>query len=183
MAPPSNSSDEPSTGAAADQGQLIDPKSVHTTPNNLQGRRGFLAALGGVSLVWLGSLLYPVYRYLSPPANSDPLSKNAKTKVDKVTAADVALPGQGKNGGYAGRGLIVLRTNEGQLRAFDAKCTHAGCNVSFAGDKMSCPCHGGTYDLAGKNIAGPPPRPLAELDVFEENGELFVGRRQSERMG
>lgn len=147
---------------------------IDAPPQDVPTRRGFLATLGGVSLVWLGALLYPVYRYLSPPAATGDTAKLEKTKVDKIKALDVSQPGQGKNGGYAGRGIIVLRTDEGDLRAFDAKCTHAGCNVSFAGDKMSCPCHGGTYDLAGKNVSGPPPRPLAELNVFEENGELFI---------
>jgi cytochrome b6-f complex iron-sulfur subunit len=69
---------------------------------------------------------------------------------------------------------VVLRARDGQLRAFDAKCSHAGCNVKFDGARMACPCHGGIYDLTGKNIAGPPPRPLTELGVREENGELFI---------
>ena len=98
--------------------------------------------------------------------------------MDKVTPADVAEAGQGKNGGYAGRGLIVLRSAEGQLRAFDAKCTHAGCNVSFEGSRIACPCHGGIYDLSGKNVSGPPPKPLTELQIIEENGELFVSQAE-----
>lgn len=138
-------------------------------------RRGFLAALGGLSLVWVGALLQPIYRYLSPPLAAKAAGQGGgKIKADKITPADVAQPGQGKNGGYAGRGLIVFRDPEGQLRAFDAKCTHAGCNVSFEGTRMACPCHGGVYDLAGKNVSGPPPKPLTELLVFEEDGALFV---------
>ncbi|MFH1746103.1 MAG: Rieske 2Fe-2S domain-containing protein, partial [Planctomycetota bacterium] len=65
------------------------------------------------------------------------------------------------------------------LRAFDSKCTHAGCNVEFQGDKIFCHCHGGTYDLDGKNIAGPPPRPLTELAVVEDEGQLFVLRPEA----
>jgi len=138
------------------------------------GRRGFIAAIGGLSALWLSGLLYPIYRYLSPPAETNPLGKEGKLEVDKITPAEVARPGQGKNGGYGGRGLIVLRAADGQLRAFDAKCSHAGCNVRFDGTRMACPCHGGIYDLDGKNIAGPPPKPLTELAVHEENGRLFV---------
>lgn len=159
--------DEPTQTQAQNDGQ---PEGQS---GDVRARRGFLATLGGICLVWVGALMYPVYRYLSPPPTGGS-EKVGKTKIEKVRPEDVAQPGQGKNGGYAGRGLIVLRTDQGELRAFDAKCTHAGCNVSFAGDKMSCPCHGGTYDLHGRNVAGPPPRPLAELSVFEENGELFV---------
>jgi Rieske Fe-S protein len=141
-----------------------------------RGRRGFLTALGGLSLVWLGTLIYPIYRYLSPSAATNNPARSGKIKVDKISLADVAQPGQGKNGGYAGRGLIVLRSAEGQLRAFDAKCTHAGCNVAFEGARIACPCHGGVYDLSGKNVSGPPPKPLTELQVIEENGELFVSQ-------
>ena len=138
------------------------------------GRRGFLTALAGLSVLWLSGLLYPIYRYLSPRVETSPLGKAGKLKVDKITPAEVARPGQGKNGGYGGRGLIVLRAADGQLRAFDAKCSHAGCNVRFDRTRLACPCHGGIYDLTGKNIAGPPPEPLTELLVREENGELFV---------
>jgi cytochrome b6-f complex iron-sulfur subunit len=138
------------------------------------GRRGFMAALGGLSALWAAGLIYPVYRYLSPPAETSPFGKGRKLKVDKISARDVARPGEGKNGGYGGRGLIVLRTSEGQLRAFDAKCTHAGCNVRFDATRMACPCHGGIYDLTGKNISGPPPKPLTELSVVEENGDLYI---------
>jgi len=157
------------------------PTDSKATDDPVKGRRGFLAALGGVSLVWLGTLVYPVYRYLSPPAATNRFGKTGKVKVDKIAPADVQQPGQGKNGGYAGRGLVVLRTAEGQLRAFDAKCTHAGCNVAFEGTRMACPCHGGIYDLSGKNVSGPPPRPLTELRVFVENGDLYVSANNEAR--
>lgn len=162
---------------------------MNAPPNGLvdkeeaRGRRAFFGTLGGLSLAWLGSLVYPVFRYLSPPAAADLFGKTGKMKVDKITPADVARPGQGKNGGYGGRGLIVLRTPSGELLAFDAKCTHAGCNVSFEGPRLHCPCHGGTYDLHGRNISGPPPRPLTELAVSEENGELFVSKLNTEKRG
>ncbi len=147
-----------------------------TPPADITSRRGFLLTLGGVSLAWLGALLYPIYRYLAPVAAVDPFAKGGRARVERVTAKDVEKPGQGKNGGAAGRGIVVLRNAEGKLRAFDAKCTHAGCNVTFEGSRIVCPCHGGIYDLTGKNVAGPPPSPLAELGVVEENGELFVMR-------
>ena len=69
---------------------------------------------------------------------------------------------------------MIFRNPSGQLKAFDAKCTHAGCNVAYEGDKIFCNCHGGTYNLQGKNIAGPPPRPLTELKVVVENDKIFV---------
>ncbi len=58
-----------------------------------------------------------------------------------------------------------------------ATCSHLGCLVNFHKEKREfvCPCHGGRYDLAGKNIAGPPPEPLTRFPIKIENGILMVG--------
>lgn len=148
------------------------------------GRRKFIAlAAGGLGVAWLGASAYPVYKYLSPQPVPDPFGEDGKAAVEKITPQEVASPGRGKNGGYAGRGLIVFRNQDGDLKAFDSKCTHAGCNVAFQTDKLFCNCHGGTYDLDGKNIAGPPPKPLTELKVFEEEGVLYVSRPEGHEKG
>ena len=139
-------------------------------------RRRFLWALFGAGLAWAGAALYPVYRYLSPQPVPDPFGEDGRALVEKITPAEVSRPGTGKNGAYGPRGLLVLRDPDGTLRAFDSKCTHAGCNVAFQGDKIYCHCHGGTYDLHGRNISGPPPRPLTELGVVEDAGSLYVYR-------
>jgi cytochrome b6-f complex iron-sulfur subunit len=143
---------------------------------NEHGRRGFFAVLGGLAVAWAGAMLFPVYRYLSPRPAPDPFAKG-QVHVDGVGLADVAKPGASKSGGYAGRGLVILRTSSGSLRAFDTKCSHAGCNVRFEGTRFVCPCHGGVYDLDGKNVSGPPPRPLLELAVAQDNGGLVVSRQ------
>ena len=41
--------------------------------------------------------------------------------------------------------------------------------------EFECPCHGGRYDLSGRNVAGPPPAPLTRLPVRIEQGMLMVG--------
>jgi cytochrome b6-f complex iron-sulfur subunit len=153
------------------------------TPKNDKRRKFLLAAAGGIGVAWAGAAAYPVYKYLAPQPVPDPFGEEGKALVDKITPTDVANPGMGKNGGYASRGIIVLRNGEGDLKAFDSKCTHAGCNVEFQGDKIYCNCHGGTYDLTGKNIAGPPPKPLTELKVFEENGALYVSPIEPQQKG
>ena len=154
------------------------PKDNESDPSGsppASNRRKFLAvAAGGLGIAWVGAAAYPVYKYLSPQAAPDPFGEDGRAVVDKISPAEVARPGAGKNGGYATRGVIVFRNPEGDLKAFDSKCTHAGCNVAFQGDKLFCHCHGGTYDLTGKNIAGPPPKPLTELKVVEEEGVLYV---------
>ena len=141
-----------------------------------RSRRGFLGFLGAVGLGWLAAALYPVFRYLSPQAPPDPFGEDGRALVEQIAAVDVSRPGMGRNGKYGYRGLILFRNQGGTLKAFDSKCTHAGCNVAFEGERIYCHCHGGTYDLDGQNIAGPPPRPLTELGVAEEDGLLYVSR-------
>ena len=38
-------------------------------------------------------------------------------------------------------------------------------------------CHGGVFDIEGRLLAGPPPRPLDSLNYKIENGELRVEYR------
>lgn len=55
-------------------------------------------------------------------------------------------------------------------------CTHMGCNVVWNGEKQLflCPCHGGQYTADGRNVAGPPPRPLDRIPARVENGVLMI---------
>jgi hypothetical protein len=77
------------------------------------GRRGFLLTLGGIGAAWVGALLWPVYRYVAPLPEADPFGSEGRLRIDKLEAADLARPGSGGNGGYAGRGIIVLRGKDG----------------------------------------------------------------------
>lgn len=138
------------------------------------GRRGFLAVMGGLAVAWFAAVAYPVFRYLSPRPPPDPFAQGGKALVQGVAPAEVARPNQGKNGMYGGRGVVVFRDPGGVLKAFDSKCTHAGCNVQFQGDRIYCNCHGGTYDLEGRNVAGPPPRPLTPLKAIVEGDAIYV---------
>lgn len=143
------------------------------------GRRRFLGGLGVLSLAWLTALVYPAYKYLAPAAARDPYDKEGKSPIEGLKADEVAKPGQGKNAGFAGGGLIVFRASNGELKALSSKCTHAGCNVQFQGDSLICHCHGGIYDLEGKNVSGPPPKPLTPYRVLERDGLLFVLRPEN----
>jgi Rieske Fe-S protein len=71
-----------------------------------------------------------------------------------------------------------VRTQEGRYRAYSATCTHLNCTVQYRGDikQIWCACHNGIYDLNGKNVSGPPPRPLDEYAVNVSGGEIVVTR-------
>ncbi|HJV90726.1 MAG TPA: Rieske 2Fe-2S domain-containing protein [Holophagaceae bacterium] len=80
-------------------------------------------------------------------------------------AADLQ-PGQSKLFTFrdADDRCILLRTPEGQLRAFRQTCTHLGCAVRFDGQRLECPCHMGFFEPdKGFPVQGPPTRPLAGI--------------------
>jgi menaquinol-cytochrome c reductase iron-sulfur subunit len=55
-------------------------------------------------------------------------------------------------------------------------CTHLGCPIRWQAKRSSfvCPCHGAVFDADGKNVAGPPPRPMDPIESRAEEGQLFV---------
>lgn len=72
-------------------------------------------------------------------------------------------------------GLIyVRRTEDGEVLALSAVCTHLGCNVRWREDesRFACPCHAGFFDMDGNVTSGPPPRPLWRLETRVVDGEL-----------
>src|SRR2546429_75378 len=59
--------------------------------------------------------------------------------------------------------VYVVKINSDYL-VFSNVCTHMQCPVRWQADlgQFLCPCHGGLYDITGKNIGGPPPKPLPQ---------------------
>jgi Rieske Fe-S protein len=80
---------------------------------------------------------------------------------------------------FGAKPAIVIREASGELKALSATCTHLSCTVQYRGDmsQIWCACHNGRYDLTGKNVAGPPPRPLEAFDVSVRNDEIMISRR------
>ena len=37
-----------------------------------------------------------------------------------------------------------------------------------------CPCHDGFFDIAGKVVSGPPPKPLNPYQSKVENGQIMI---------
>lgn len=68
---------------------------------------------------------------------------------------------------------ILIRAKDGEFYAYDQKCTHLSCPVYYAkeADMLECPCHEGGFDVKdGRNLYGPPPRPLPRI-ALEKRGE------------
>jgi thiosulfate dehydrogenase [quinone] large subunit len=70
---------------------------------------------------------------------------------------------------------ILIREKNGELKAFSAICTHAGCTVGYDGQQIYCPCHGGVYNpQTGAVEGGPPPTGLAPKTVVEHRGQIYA---------
>ena len=70
----------------------------------------------------------------------------------------------------------VVQNGDGSLAVLSNRCTHLGCGVDWdaRAEQFRCPCHGGVFDLEGRVVEGPPPRPLVQLASKVEDGNIFV---------
>jgi Rieske Fe-S protein len=139
-------------------------------------RRDFLNwFLGTTAGAFLVSVLYPLSRYLIPP------------KVEESTSRTVTLaikPQEVKaNSGqifrFGSQPAILVNSPSGELKAFSAACTHLACIVQYRSDinQIWCACHNGHFDLNGKNVEGPPPKPLEEYAVNVRGDQIVVSKK------
>ena len=155
-------------------------------PYSLVERRSFLSRMSViVGAGFFAQIVLPVWRYLFPGMSREP---------DKIEFTDVMLtqlnaiePGSCFRFQWGGVPGLALRAHDGELRVFKGVCTHADCNVAWRSknNDFFCACHEGRYDEYGRNIEGPPPRPLTKLFItFEGNletgiTELIIWRNES----
>jgi cytochrome b6-f complex iron-sulfur subunit len=120
-----------------------------------------LGTTGGALLL---SVLYPIARYLSPPD----IPEATTNQVEAGPTNDPELLQNGyKIVRFGVEPVILIRVADDDFRAYAATCTHLDCIVEYQPDhrRIWCNCHNGAYDLSGRNVAGPPPRPLEEFQV------------------
>ena len=129
------------------------------------GRRRFLNWFLGTSVgALLASIGWPLIRFLTPPRLPEPSAR----EVEASSMRDPELMEKAfKIVRFGADPVIVVRLSDTDVRAFSAVCTHLDCIVTYRKEKdlIWCYCHNGVYDLTGKNIGGPPPRPLAAYKV------------------
>ena len=145
---------------------LVKPKSRRSALRFLIG--------GSLATLWI-SLVYPLVRYLIPPAEATATANEAL-----AGAVGELKPNTAKTFRFGSRPALLVRLPDGDYRCMSAVCTHLGCTVQYQPETQQiwCPCHNGRYDLNGRNIQGPPPRPLLTYDVKVQGEEIHVSRRQ-----
>ena len=74
------------------------------------------------------------------------------------------------------RSIWAFRTEKGEVVVYSPICPHLGCGYHWEEEekKFFCPCHDSVFDLDGKVLAGPAPRPLDTLPIKVEENRLFV---------
>jgi Rieske Fe-S protein len=138
-------------------------------------RRGFLDWFLTTSFgAFLLAILDPVAGYLIPPQVEESTSRNVSLAIKpeeiKLNSGQIVR--------FGSRPAILVRTPAGELRAFSAVCTHLACIVQYWPDlnHIWCACHNGHFDLNGKNIAGPPPKPLEQYEVNVRPDRIVVSK-------
>ncbi len=108
----------------------------------------------------------------------------------RIEGAETLLPGSSLYFNYPTRNdpAVLLRSSDGEFKAYSRRCSHAGCSVDVdaAHRCLKCPCHQGTYDMRmGYVMFGPPRRPLDEIVLQMRAGgqvwaagKKFVGKTE-----
>lgn len=143
------------------------------TEHALEDRRAFLRGLLRGSLaVGLLSLLGGMIAYLFP---SERRGLNPRGRL-RVARVEEIPQGGGKQLIFRGEPVWVLHLKGGFV-GLSAVCTHKGCILNWDEKRrtLTCPCHGGLFDVGGNVLAGPPQRPLTRLRAEVLDGEIYLG--------
>jgi len=143
-------------------------------------RREFIkkALFGLFALLGLGAL-FAGLRALAPAGRRDkelawfPLATEDEVPRSGVKKAELVYAVAGKER----KARVFIVASADKLTVFSAVCSHLGCLVNYRKEtrEFVCPCHGGKYDISGRNIEGPPPAPLTNYPIEVRNGILMVG--------
>ena len=136
------------------------------------GRRRFLDLLLGTGVfATLGAIFYPVFKFMTPPRVVEATQNSVVAAKSGELAANT-----GKIFKFGNKPGLLIRTPSGEVKAFSAVCTHLDCIVQYKPDakQIWCACHNGQYNLSGKNVGGPPPRPLEEFAVKVQGDDIVV---------
>jgi len=113
-----------------------------------------------------------------PTASSNPAIPAGARKIGNISQVPVNAAGAVTDP-KTGDPAVIVHTSGSNFYAYDAVCTHAGCTVQYDPQQrlLICPCHGGAFDPAhgAQVVAGPPPTPLAPIDMkIDSAGDIYI---------
>jgi Rieske Fe-S protein len=70
--------------------------------------------------------------------------------------------------------IVITQPQAGNFKAFNATCTHQGCQVvEVRNGTINCPCHGSQFKIADGSVAqGPAARPLREIAITVSGADI-----------
>ena len=139
-------------------------------------RRQFLKFLGLTSLAFFTGTLGVALKAVYEQGRTGSLPEKRVASVSDVpegTSLNFEYPEEG----YA---ALLVHLPGGEFVAYEQRCTHLMCPVLYEHERgrLFCPCHEGVFDpTTGKNVAGPPPRPLNKIQLEVRGNDIYaVGR-------
>ena len=154
---------------------MPEPKAAGQEPRQPGRRRWLEFMLGSSFVASLTAVFYPILQFVLPPPSGE-----LDTHTVVAGAADELALNTAKIFRFGNKPGLLVRLPEGGYRAFAATCTHLDCTVQYRDREHDiwCACHNGTYDLRGRNLSGPPPRPLEEYAVHVRGNEIVAARKE-----
>ena len=91
-----------------------------------------------------------------------------------IASESEVAPGSAYKFKDSGNPAFLVHLDNGNFVAYSAICTHQACTVAYKDGNLACPCHGSVFDPAdgAAVVAGPAQRPLPEIPVKVEGGEV-----------
>jgi menaquinol-cytochrome c reductase iron-sulfur subunit len=128
-------------------------------------------------------LTFPLIGYLVSPA----FKRRTQAWVDVGAVGDLAagVPTQleymatvqdGYHETKTQKAVWAIKQPGDDVTVFSPMCPHLGCGYHWdrGEQKFKCPCHGSVFDVSGRVVGGPAPRPLDVLPYKVEGGRLLV---------
>lgn len=162
--------------AIAHRPRMKDSKVCGSTRREFCAQAAGLAALGGAFTILQGCGGSP-----TSPSNAPALPVVAGARVTGGVTVPVdgssplAAVGSAALVQVSGGNYLVARTGASAFVALAAICTHQTCTITgFASQTYVCPCHGSTFDVNGRVLAGPAPTALHQYATQFANGVLTI---------
>lgn len=142
---------------------------------SLVTRRIFLnTLLGGWLFAFFSGSIYALVKFAFPTLGKEP----DFVVLDANDFLDIP-PNSVKPFAWGGKVGLFFRKSNGAVTALKGLCTHMECNITYKQEdrKFYCACHEGWFNEDGKNIKGPPPKPLEFFDIKIEGEKIIVFKK------
>ncbi|WP_173917477.1 ubiquinol-cytochrome c reductase iron-sulfur subunit [Halobacillus sp. Marseille-Q1614] len=151
--------------------------NINRNNERMLDRRGFMKTLAGAAGLFAVSTL----PWGAVAAKELMGLGNKEYPHQKIADVKDVAPGESVKFTFPSEhdSALLIRLSENNYVAYQNACTHLRCPVYWVEEEreMICPCHHGKFDaFTGAPTAGPPRRPLPEIEVKVDNGSIYAVR-------